>query len=215
MKLYHYPWSPFARKALLAARELQLVLDEVILAPFHAEDMMQLRERTFSLATIPLLLLDDGRYIAHSSSIVEYLNLVAGGVLVPTDPKDAIVVRSYDRLADDLLEPTRFLTWALRKPAELQNQQRIERMRQRVDALLGVFDGELYDKHFLFGPSLSMADIAPSCAISVLIADRSIDRAHLSRFERLNAWYDRVCARPAWKQMEECAARVPRPKELA
>ena len=217
MKLFHYPWSPFARKALLAARELHILLDEQLTVPFDKSAVAELRAKTFPLATVPLLLLNDGAFIAHSSSIIEYLDLQSPepGRLVPRDAKQAIAVRGFDRLGEELLEPTRYLTWALRKASDQQNHKRIAAMRLRINAVLGVFDSSLAGKTFLHGDRFTMADIAPCCAISVLIADRTLAREHLKAWTDLERWYSSIEERPAWLQMEACAARVPRPPELA
>jgi glutathione S-transferase len=216
-KLFHYPWAPYARKALLAGYDLELAFDEVVTPAFDKECMAELRRRTTPLATTPLLLLEDGSFISESSLIIEYFDLESPerGRLVPLDPHAALRVRSFDRLAEGLLGPTLYLTWALRKPPAETNHKKIAEVRGKMNTVFGVFDQHLDGKSFLFDDRFTMADIAPACAISVLVADRSIKLEDLDEHRNVRRWYERVQARPSWKRMEECAARIPRPVELA
>lgn len=216
-KLFHYPWAAYARKALVAEYELGIELEEVVTPAFDKKCMEELRARTSPLATLPLLLLDDGTFFSESSLIVEYFDLVGPerGRLVPIDPLEALRVRAFDKLAEGLLGPTLYLTWALRKPPAETNHKRIAETRAKLATAFGVFDRHLEGHKFLFDERFTMADLGPSCAISVLVADRSIVLDDLNVYPNVRRWYDSVRERPAWKRMEDCAARVPRPPELA
>lgn len=216
-KLFHYPWAPYARKALLAEYELGIELEEVVTPAFDKKVMAELRARTTPLATLPLLLVDEGHFISESSLIVEYFDLTSPerGRLVPIDPHDALRVRTFDRLAEGLLGPTLYLTWALRKSPAETNHKKIGETRAKMATVFGVFDQHLDGKKFLFDERFTMADIAPSCAISVMIADRSIALDDLNAYPNVRRWYDAIRERPSWQRMEECAGRVPRPPELA
>jgi glutathione S-transferase len=217
LKLFHYPWAPYARKALLAGYELDLPFEEIVTPAFDKQCMAELRARTTPLATLPLLVLDDGGFVSESSLIIEHFDLEGPdrGRLVPLDPRDALRVRGFDRLAEGLLAPTLYLTWALRKAPEATNHKKIAEMRAKMNVVFGVFDRHLDGKAFLFDERFTMADIAPSCAISVLVADRSIALDDLDAYPHVRRWYDLIRQRPAWKRLEECAANVPRPPELA
>jgi glutathione S-transferase len=215
--LFHYPWAPYARKALVGGYELGLAFEEVITPAFEKKCMDELRARTSPVATMPLLLLEDGSFITESSLIIEHFDLEGPepGTLIPLDRRDALKVRAVDRLAEGLLVPTQYLTWALRKPLAEMNHKRIADVRGKMDAVFRVFDQSLAGRPFLCGERFTMGDIGPACAISVLIADRSIVLADLDVHPHVRRWYDAIVERPAWKRMEECARRVPRPPELA
>lgn len=217
LTLFHYPWAPYARKALLAGYEIEIPFEEVVVPAFDKKAMTDLRARTTPLATLPLLATDDGDFITESSLIIEYFDLEGPerGRLVPLDPHEAFRVRSFDRLADGLLVPTHYLTWALRKPPAEMNHKKIAETRAKMNAVFGAFDGHLDGKTFLFGERFTMADIGAAAAVSVLIADRSIALDDLNQHPHVRRWYDRLRERPAWKRMEECIGRVPRPPELA
>lgn len=216
-KLFHYPWAPYARKALLAEYELGVTCEEIVTPAFDRKAMAELRALTYPLATTPLLLLDDGKFISESSLIIEYFDLEGPerGKLVPIDPHAALEVRGFDRLAEGLLGPTYYLTWALRKPPAETNHKKIAETRAKMDVVFRVYEGHLRGKKFLFDERFTMADIGPSCAISVLIADGSIAHDDLGAYPEVRRWYEAICERPSWKRLMEWNVRVPRPPELA
>src|ERR1700755_1088737 len=84
MKLTFSPASPFARKVRIAAIELGLI-DKIefvsaAVAPATANEEYQ---RITRLKKLPLLILGNGDVILDSYVIVEYLNELAGGSLIP------------------------------------------------------------------------------------------------------------------------------------
>jgi glutathione S-transferase len=78
MKLYGTPISPFTRKAMVVAKELDLKLT-VLPRP---EDAAEFR-RINPLGKIPALVLDDGSVLFDSPVICEYLNHIGGGKFFP------------------------------------------------------------------------------------------------------------------------------------
>lgn len=84
MKLTFSPASPFARKVRIAAIELGLI-DKIefvpaSVAPGTANDEYS---RISPLKKLPVLILDHGDVILDSYVIVEYLNEIGGGRLIP------------------------------------------------------------------------------------------------------------------------------------
>lgn len=215
--LYHYPWAPYARKALVAAYEVEAVCEEVIVPAFDEGAMQRLRAETSPFTTIPLLLLGPGRYIGESSLIVEYFDLHAAepGRLVPKEAMAALEVRAHDRFSENILAMTHFLTWALRKPPAELNHKRIEETRRRLASYFTVLDERLAGKDFLHDDRFTMADLGSACAVSVLLVDRSLDLSEIERYPNVAAWYARIGERPSWKRMLACAERLGRPPQLA
>ena len=84
MKLTFSPASPFARKVRIAAIELNLIdkieLVPATVAPGTANEEYQ---RITPLKKLPVLILNNGDVILDSYVIVEYLNEIAGGSLIP------------------------------------------------------------------------------------------------------------------------------------
>jgi glutathione S-transferase len=79
LKLYSNPASPFARKALIIARELSLKLEVINTS---ARNNMEFR-RINPLGKIPALALEDGSVLFDSPVICEYLNHRGGGKFFP------------------------------------------------------------------------------------------------------------------------------------
>jgi len=84
MKLTFSPASPFARKVRIAAIETGLI-DKIefvpaTVAPGQANDEYS---RVTPLKKLPVLILDNGDVILDSYVIVEYLDELAGGKLIP------------------------------------------------------------------------------------------------------------------------------------
>jgi len=86
MKLTFSPASPFARKVRIAAIETGLI-DKIELAPASVAPGQANDEysRITPLKKLPVLILDNGDVILDSYVIVEYLDELAGGRLIPGD----------------------------------------------------------------------------------------------------------------------------------
>ena len=84
MKLSFSPASPFARKVRIAAIELGLI-DKIELVPTTVAPGTPNDEysKIHPLKKLPVLILDNGDVIVDSYVIVEYLNEIAGGNLIP------------------------------------------------------------------------------------------------------------------------------------
>ena len=84
MKLTFSAASPFARKVRIAAIELGLI-DKIQLVPVTVKvgEPNEEYSKITPLKKLPVLILDDGEVILDSYVIVEYLNELAGGGLIP------------------------------------------------------------------------------------------------------------------------------------
>lgn len=84
MKLSFSPASPFARKVRIAAIELGLI-DKIELVPATVAPgtVNEDYSRITPLKKLPVLITNDGDVILDSYVIVEYLNEMAGGGLIP------------------------------------------------------------------------------------------------------------------------------------
>ncbi len=83
MKLWYSPASPFSRKVRMAAHELHLPDDAIVLE--EVDPWTDPRLRTLNpLAQAPTVELDDGGVLYESSVIIEYMNSVVMGPLIPT-----------------------------------------------------------------------------------------------------------------------------------
>ncbi|WP_298873106.1 glutathione S-transferase family protein [uncultured Bradyrhizobium sp.] len=84
MKLSFSPASPFARKVRIAAIELGLIDKiEFMQATVAPGTVNEDYSKITPLKKLPVLITDDGDVILDSYVIVEYLNEMAGGSLIP------------------------------------------------------------------------------------------------------------------------------------
>ena len=95
MKLHWSPRSPYVRKVMVCAHELdqlgQLELVRSVAAMLTPNDRLM---QDNPLSKIPTLVLDNGFTVFDSAVICEYLDDVAGGSLFPRQGSDNSLVRS-------------------------------------------------------------------------------------------------------------------------
>ena len=104
MKLYYSPHSPFVRKVLVVAGEVDL-LDRIEL--LHSRTTLTYRDSDIvaanPLGQVPTFIGDDGAILADSRVICEYLDAIGDGGLFPAAPRrwEALIDQSS---ADGLLD---------------------------------------------------------------------------------------------------------------
>lgn len=145
MQLHWSPKSPYVRKVMICAHELQLV-DQLqlvrsvaaMLKPNAA--LMQVNP----LSKIPALVLDDGRTLFDSVVICEYLDSLAGAALFPKDGAPRWAALRWHALGDGLLDA--LILWrnererevpltALLAAFELKTRASLQLLESEVDAL--------------------------------------------------------------------------------
>lgn len=211
MKLSNYPHAPYSRKVLLAAYEKEVAFESVVCPPFDREAKEALK-RVHPLATVPLLVADDGEVMTESSIIIEYLDQVStrGPELLPSDRRAALRARAFDRFSDsNLMGPTAYLAWALRKPVETQNTEKIAAQRKTLETALALADAALGKHAFCAGDAITIADLSPAAAISCQLSDKTIPG--LDAWPNVKRWFEAMKARPSFVRIFEDCTRVPLP----
>jgi glutathione S-transferase len=146
MKLFYSPASPYARKVLLAAHQLGLIdRIEVIgatLSPIACDP--QVAERN-PLGKIPALVTDDGQALYDSRVIVEYLESLGGGTLLPVAPDPARwTALRHQALADGLQDAAllaRYETFL--RPEPLRWGDWVDGQMLKIDRALDVLEAEV------------------------------------------------------------------------
>ena len=105
MKLTFSAASPFARKVRIAAIELGLI-DKIQFVPVTVKigEPNEEYSKITPLKKLPVLILDDGEVILDSYVIVEYLNELAGGGLIPEYGPTRWRVKSDHSLLQGMLD---------------------------------------------------------------------------------------------------------------
>src|SRR5579875_2336156 len=144
MKLHWSPRSPYVRKVMVAAHELGLVdrLDCVrSLAAMGTPNADIMRDNP--LSKIPTLVLDDGTVLLDSDVIVEYLDSLGGGKLIPTAGPARWEVLARQALASGLLDVLILWRNELNKPEARRTPEWLAAFHAKTEATLDRFERDM------------------------------------------------------------------------
>jgi glutathione S-transferase len=143
----------------------------------------------------------DGEVVVwESHAILRYLAAVHGADrLWPADPAARAPVDGWMDWAQTALQPA-FLSgvfWGwYRTPQAQRDAAAVARALEQSVRCLTLVDAQLADRPFVVGETLSLADIAIGAHLYRYF-ELEIDRPDLPRLE---AWYDRLSDRPAYRE---------------
>lgn len=193
MKLIGSLTSPYVRKVrvVLAEKKLDYLF---VLEDVWGNDAILASN---PLGKVPCLVMDGGEAIFDSRVIVEYVDTLSPvGKLIPPSGRERVEVRTWEALADGLLDASiaarMEAVWPGRT-AEQRSAAWIERQLGRVHSALRAMSQGLGDKPFCVGIHMSLADIAVGVALGYLDfrfpeIDWRVDHPNLQRlFDKLSA----------------------------
>ena len=169
MKLIASLTSPYVRKVRIVFMEkkieTELVLDDVW------SPNTKIMESN-PLGKVPCLIMEDGGAMFDSRVIVEYAeSLSPVGKLIPPTGKERAAVKTWEALADGLLDAAILArmeaAWAPRAPNV--SQAWIDRQLDKINVSLAAMSKGLGDSEWCFGNHYSLADIAVGCALGYLL----------------------------------------------
>ena len=168
MKLIGSLTSPYVRKVRVVMAEKKLDYQHE-LEDVWANDKIV---KSNPLGKVPCLVLSGGEAIFDSRVIVEYLDTRSPvSRLIPEGSRERIEVRTWEALADGLLDAAILArleqTWPGRS-AEQRCQAWIDRQMHKVTASVAAISTGLADQPWCSGIYLSLADIAVGCALGYL-----------------------------------------------
>jgi glutathione S-transferase len=169
MKLIGSPTSPYVRKVRVVMAEKKLDFQLLNEDPWNAEVVLA----SNPLGKVPCLVMEGGEAVFDSRVIVEYLDALSPvGKLIPASGRERVEVRTWEALADGLLDAAILArleaTWSGRTP-EQRSQAWIDRQMSRVESSLKSMGQGLGDKSWCAGNHhLSLADIAVGCALGYM-----------------------------------------------
>lgn len=194
LRLHWSPRSPYVRKVMVCAHELNLVERLELVRSVAA--MLKPNARLMQdnpLSKIPTLVLDDGFALFDSAVICEYLDELAGGSLFPRQGAHKWRALRWHAFGDGLLDA--LILW------------RNEREREvALPALVGAFDLKTraclrqldHEAQALSEQPLSIGHIAVGCALGYL-DDRFGALDWGSMAPRLARWFAEIGARPSFR----------------
>ncbi len=198
MRLFHNPMSSNSRRVTLAAEELGIPLDVVLVDLMSQADRKRLGEINPN-SKIPVL--EDGDILLwESCAIMQYLaDSTPGQTLYPQDIRTRADINRWMFWACQHFSPAiGVLTWEhLWKgmvgmgPADPAEVARGER---DVTTFGAVLDAHLAQRQWLVGEALSLADLAVAAPIMYM------ERAHvpLGQFPHLMRWFGHIAQRDSW-----------------
>jgi len=196
MKLTFSPASPFARKVRIAAIELGLI-DKIELVPATVAPGQPNPEysKINPVKKLPALILDNGEVIVDSYVIVEYLDELAGGKLIPSSGPSRWRVKSDHSLLQGMLDSMLLCRYEkLVRPEPLRWQAWSDDHWNRAWNGMAHFEQQT---EMLSGP-LTIAQIALVCVLGY--ADfRFSDCGWRKAYPKLDAFHARMLTRPSVK----------------
>jgi len=168
MKLIGALTSPYVRKVRVVMAEKKLDFQFVLEDVWGSDAVLA----SNPLGKVPCLVMEGGEAVFDSRVIVEYLDALSPvGRLIPPSGRERIEVRTWEALADGMLDAAILArleaTWAGRTPAQ-RSQAWIERQMSRVHAALQAMSQGLGEKPHCAGTHFSLADVAVGCALGYL-----------------------------------------------
>ncbi len=168
MKLIGSLTSPYVRKVRVVLAEKKLDV-QFVLEDVWGDDAILAAN---PLGKVPCLVMDGGEAVFDSRVIVECVETLSPvGKLIPASGRERVEVRTWEALADGLLDASiaarMEAVWTGRTEAQ-RSQAWIDRQLVRVHSALRAMDQGLGDKPFCVGIHMSLADIAVVVALGYL-----------------------------------------------
>ncbi|WP_310626424.1 glutathione S-transferase N-terminal domain-containing protein [Limnohabitans sp.] len=199
MKLIGSSTSPYVRKVRIVMAEKKLDYQFVTEDVWAADTDISASN---PLGKVPCLVMEGGEALFDSRVIVEYLDTLSPvGKLIPTGGRERAEVKTWEALADGLLDAAILArleaTWPGRQDSE-RSQTWIDRQMKKIDDCLSAMDRALAERSHCVGIHLSLADIAVGAAVSYLdFRFNQIDWR--DRHPNLGALSDRLAQRQSFK----------------
>ena len=141
----------------------------------------------------------DGRVVAETGAIVEYLVELADGKLGPPPHRDAALrYRFFLHYAEGSVMPPLLVKLVLSRIPVL-GKQAIKRIQPMIDNHLDFIESELAQRPWFAGDQLTAADVMMSFPLEAARARGGLDGSRPHTI----AWLDKVHARPAYRRALE------------
>ncbi|WP_324020882.1 glutathione S-transferase family protein [Aeromonas caviae] len=191
MKLYAHPFSSYSQKVLIALYENATLFEYRNLEePAASAELAAL----WPLKRFPVLL-DDGRCILESSTIVAHLQAHHPGPVSLIPPGDAgLEVHMLDRVFDNyVMTPMQKVVLDALRPAGDRDRYGVAEAREMLNQIYPWLDQRLEGRHWIAGADFTLADCA--AAPSLFYADWAHEIP--AGYGRLRAYRARLLGHPS------------------
>jgi glutathione S-transferase len=189
MKLFYSPLSPFVRKVMIVAIEhgLDTRIETVTTAVNPATPNAELAKHN-PLMKIPALVTDDGTQLVDSRVIVQYLDALGGGRLLPASGAGRWQALRLEAIADGIADAGILIRYEqAMRPAGLQWPAWIDGQIAKIGNALDLLE---HEADTLDGP-LDLGQIAVASALGWMEFRKVLPDLRAGR-PRLFAWMDRA-----------------------
>jgi glutathione S-transferase len=195
LKLYAHPFSSYCQKVLIALYENGTPFEWRALSPDHPQVYEEFAG-LWPIRRFPLLV-DEGRIVAESTIIIEYLGLHYPGPvpLVPEDRHAALEVRGMDRFFDLYVStPQQKIVFDRLRPEAERDPRGVADARAMLDTAYQWLERTMAARTWAAGERFSLADCAAAPALFYADWTHRIDAA----FPNVIAYRQRLLARPSF-----------------
>lgn len=197
MQLHWSPKSPYVRKVMMAAHELgvveQLVLVRSVAAMLKPNAALM---EVNPLSKIPALVLDDGRTLFDSAVICEYLDSQAGARLFPEGGDARWRALRWHALGDGVLDA--LILWRNEREREAPLARLMDAFEVKVNASLALLESEVAE---LQATPFGIGHLALVCALGYMDY-RFADHGWRERAPQLATWFKTMQQRPSVRATE-------------
>ncbi len=197
LKLYHTPISPNSRRVwiTLLEKRLEFELVEVKLdGEQHKPEFLAISP----FHHIPVLI-DDGFNVVESLAILDYLEAkYPQPAMMPSNTKDLAIVRMVELATINELLPATAVLLPVMLGLPVGDSEKIEQAKQKASIVLKFFESLLDDRPFFGSENITLAEPVAGTIVPWLPGVG----VSLSDYPKLNAWCDRLKARPTWEKTQ-------------
>ena len=202
MKLIGSNTSPYVRKVRIVMIEKKL---DYVFMPEDVWAAQTTISETNPLGKVPCLIMEAGEALFDSRVIVEYLDTLSPvGKLIPPSGRERAEVKTWEALADGLLDAAILARLEATWPGRTQEQRSqpwIDRQMGKVQTTLAGMSRGLGEKTLCAGVHLSLADIAVGCALGY-VDFRFGEIDWRTDHPNLHKLYDKLMLRPSFAETQ-------------
>jgi len=201
MRLYYHPVSLNARRAVMAALQLDAPLD-LVLVNLQAQEQLEPRYLKMNPNHRVPVLEDGDFHLWESRAIMQYLaDKTPGQTLYPADVRTRADVNRWLFWCSQHFTPAMsILNWEnVIKPMigrGAPDPVEVKRGETLLAEFAAVLDAHLAAREWICGSSLTLADLSIASALGCAVPAK----ASVSQYPNMQEWFGRVQALDAWKK---------------